>query len=68
MRNEITRIKAFGKNAIIEIAIDIIEKKYPALILYLNDFEITIWANKKEILVRFKRLIKYFPLNKKQTE
>jgi len=65
MDNNITEIMALGKGAIIAYAFDVIEKKMPSLEINPQDFEIKVWANKTKALVKFRRLIKYYPQNKK---
>jgi len=55
-----------GKDAIIANALDIIKEKTPLLDINPKDYKITVWANKKEVLVKFRRRIKYYPLNKQE--
>lgn len=62
MENQINVIKTLGKDAIIKRANRIIEKKYPTLKINSSDFGITAWSNKKDVVVKFKRRIKYVRL------
>lgn len=63
MEDEIEKIKAKGKEAIVQIAFDIIKQKKPALEILPEDYEITAWADRKEVIVKFRRLIRYVPKN-----
>ena len=68
MINKLDKIKYKGKTSIIQLAFHILEsRKYP-LSFTSSDFEISVWANKKEILVKFKRLIKYIPKNIEESD
>lgn len=63
MENRVETLKSFGKDSLINLAlITLKEKKLPAEISP-EDYEITVWANKTEVLVKFRRLIKFIPLN-----
>src|SRR5690606_30532264 len=65
MENRIEKLKSFGKDSLINLAlITLKEKKFPAEISP-EDYEVTVWANKTDILVKFRRLIKFIPLNHK---
>jgi hypothetical protein len=66
MNNNIEEIKALGKTAIIQLSSIILENECPQLNIRSSDFKITVWASKKEILVKYKRLIRYVPLNKEE--
>ncbi|WP_123803345.1 hypothetical protein [Flavivirga aquatica] len=68
MENKIEKIKALGKDSIVKIAYNILEKKYPTLKINLNNFEITTWSNKKEIVVNFKRHITFIPLGRNSSD
>src|SRR5690606_3499901 len=63
MENSVEKLKSFGKDSLINLAlITLKEKKLPAEISP-EDYEITVWANMTEVLVKFRRLIKFVPLN-----
>lgn len=63
MENNVEKLKSFGKDSLINLAlIALKEKKLPVEIIP-EDYEITVWANKTEIIVKFRRLIKFIPLN-----
>src|SRR5690606_17345469 len=58
-KTEIEKIKSQGKEAIIQMAFAILEEKLPSLEVLPEDYEITVWANQKEVLVKFRKLIRY---------
>lgn len=64
MNNETKEIILQGKGAVIDYAFIIIKEKVPSLKINLEDYKVTVWANKKEVLVKFRRRIKYYPKNK----
>ena len=55
-----------GKEAMISYAFTIIKEKVPTLDINPKDYEITVWVNKKEALVKFRRRIKYYPKKKQE--
>jgi hypothetical protein len=63
MNNDTKEIILQGKDAIIAYAFTIIKEKMPTLEVNPKNYEITVWANKKEALVKFRRRIKYYPKN-----
>ena len=67
MENKIETLTALGKDAIVNQATTILKNKYPALNITLEDYEITAWANKKEVIVNFNRLLMFKPLNIQNT-
>ncbi len=64
IEKRIEEIKDLGKDSIIKMANNIIEKKYPTLKINSSDFIIAALSNKKRIIVRFKRPFEYIPLGK----
>jgi len=52
-----------NKAELIQIGLEIIKKKQPSLVIDYDDFEITAWKNSKEIVVKFRRYIRFIPLN-----
>ena len=66
MENKIETTKALGKDAIIKQAISILKNKYPDLNIKLEDYEITAWANKKEVIVNFHRILMFTPLKEQK--
>ncbi|MDR7212088.1 hypothetical protein [Flavobacterium piscis] len=56
-------LKSKSKQELIEIAIKILKEKQPSLIINFDEFEGTAWGNSKEILVKFRRYIRFIPLN-----
>ncbi len=63
MDNNTKQIILKGKKAIIAYTFTIIKEKVPTLEINPKDYEITVWANKTEAIVEFRRLIRYNPLN-----
>ncbi|RJE72019.1 hypothetical protein [Reichenbachiella sp. MSK19-1] len=61
-RMEIERITTLGKDSITEIAHGIVRQKYPDLDIILGDFDISVWSNTQEVLVQYKRRIRFVPL------
>jgi len=55
-------LKSKKKQELIDIALETLKEKQPSLVIDLNDFEGTAWGNSKEILVKFRRIIRYIPL------
>ena len=53
-----------SKAQTIEKALIIIKEKYPDISISSSDFEIKVWANKSELLVKFRRLIRFIPWGK----
>ncbi len=66
MDNTTKQIILKGKKTIVAHAFTIIKEKVPTLEINSKDYEITVWANKKEALVKFRRRIKYYPKNKQE--
>ena len=56
-------LKLKSKQELIQIAFTILKEKQPSLVVDPDDFEGTAWANSKEILVKFRRYIRFIPLN-----
>ncbi len=66
MSNTYKKTRELGKDSIIQMAYSIVDKKFPAIKVIPSDFEITAWANKSTILVKFRRLIRYIPDGKEE--
>lgn len=66
MENKIAEVKKTGKQTILKTANYILNKKYTNLKIDLKDYEITVWANKENILVNYKKLLKFTPLGYKR--
>lgn len=64
MMNEIENIKAKGKEAIVEMAFDILKERKPELEVLPVDYEITAWSSETEVIVKFRRLIRYSSADK----
>ncbi|WP_348800585.1 hypothetical protein [Flavobacterium adhaerens] len=55
-------LKSKGKDNAIQLALNLIKEKQPSLNISIQDFEIKVLANSKEILVQFRRIIRFVPL------
>ena len=67
MNNTTKEIMLQGKETIIAYAFTIIKERMPELEINPEDYEIRVWANKTEALVKFRRLINYYPINKQES-
>ena len=56
-------LKSKSKQEVIEIAIDILKEKQPFVVIDSDDFESTVWGISKEIVVKFRRYIRFISLN-----
>ena len=65
MENRVEKLKSFGKDSLINLALITLKEKKLTTKISPEDYEITVWANKTEVLVKFRRLIKFIPLNHK---
>jgi hypothetical protein len=52
-----------NKTELIQIALEILKEKQPSVVINSDDFESTAWKNSKEIVVKFRRYIRFIPLN-----
>ncbi|RZJ56188.1 MAG: hypothetical protein EOO44_00420 [Flavobacterium sp.] len=50
------------KEDLVQMAFDLIIKEQPNVTFDPRDFEITAWKNNRGVLVKFRRIIKFFPL------
>ena len=55
-------LKSKNKKELIEIALEILKEKQPSITIDPDDFEGTAWGNSKEIIVKFRRYIRFIPL------
>ena len=58
-RNE---LESQSKIKLIQVAIDILKEKQPFLVITPDEYESTAWGNSKEIIVKFRRYIRFIPL------
>ncbi|WP_163398805.1 hypothetical protein [Flavobacterium fluviatile] len=56
-------LKSNSKEQLIQLALEILKNQQPSVIINPDDFEATAWGNSKEILVKFRRYIRFIPLN-----
>lgn len=56
-------LKSKSKLELIEIAFEILKEKQPSLVINPGDFESTTWGNSKEIIVKFRRYIRFVSIN-----
>lgn len=68
MSNKTKKIKALGKSMIIESGFNLIESRFRVLKIIPEDFEITVWANSKEVIVKFRRHVRYYTMNTKEQD
>ena len=50
------------KEELVQMAFDLIIEQQPNVTFDPRDFEITAWKNSRGVLVKFRRIIKFFPL------
>ncbi len=63
MDNTTKEIMLQGKEAIITYAFDILEKNVSTLKINSKEYEIKVWANKTNVIVKFKRRIHFIPID-----
>lgn len=56
-------LKSNSKEQLIQLALEILKDQQPSVIINPDDFEASAWGNSKEILVKFRRYIRFIPLN-----
>jgi hypothetical protein len=61
MEHTMEQLKSKQKQELIVIALHILKEKQPSLVINFENFESTVWGNSKEILVKFRRIIRYVP-------
>lgn len=52
-----------NKAQLIKLGMEILKEKQPSIVINPDDFEGTAWGNSKEIIVKFRRYIRFIPLN-----
>lgn len=62
MEYTMDQLRSKQKQELIEIVLDILKEKQSSLVITSEDFENTAWGNGKEIIVKFRRIIRYIPL------
>jgi hypothetical protein len=53
------------KDSLIQLANEILELKYPSFKFNVSEYDITAWGNSKTTVVKYKRIIRFIPLDKK---
>lgn len=61
MKNN-TELESQSKIKLIQVAIDILKVKQPFLVITPDEYESTAWGSSKEIIVKFRRYIRFIPL------
>lgn len=61
--NTMEQLRSKHKQELLEIALEILKEKQPSLVIDSDNFEGTAWANSKEIIVKFRRYIRFIPQN-----
>ncbi len=62
---DLKKTRALEKNKLIQQANKLIASKYSEFIFDPKLYEITTWANSKKTIVKYRRIIRFTPLNKK---
>lgn len=63
--NYVKKIILKDKNTLIAKSNEIIASKYPEFVFDSLLYEITVWKNSKKTIVKYRRIIRFTPLNKK---
>ncbi|MEP2026861.1 MAG: hypothetical protein ABJH98_09695 [Reichenbachiella sp.] len=61
-----SNIKDLSKDSLVKRAHQLLETKYPDFIFDAKNYEITAWANTKKTVVKFRRILRFTPLDKKE--
>lgn len=54
-------LKSKKKAELLEIVLEILKEKQPSIVIDSDDFESSAWQNSKEIIVKFRRYIRFIP-------
>ncbi|WP_456459509.1 hypothetical protein [Reichenbachiella sp.] len=65
MDDTTTNLKGLQKDELIERAQKLLKTKYPDFVYDVKDYDITAWANTEKVVVMFRRIIRFTPLDKK---
>ncbi len=57
-----------GKSRLITEANKLLEAKFPATEINYNDFEISTWANKTKVIVKYRRLIRFLSFGNEEKQ
>ncbi|MEP3387435.1 MAG: hypothetical protein ABJO02_04550 [Reichenbachiella sp.] len=60
-----TNLKGLQKDELIERAQKPLKTKYPDFVYDVKDYDITAWANTEKVVIQFRRIIRFTPLDKK---
>lgn len=61
--NNRTELDSKNKQELIQIGLDILKEKQPSLVINPDDFESTAWGNSKEIVVKFRRYVRFVSID-----
>lgn len=67
MNQIVETLKNQGKKALILEAQKLVGDSYPKLLIDTTQFSIEVWANSRTVMVKFKRIIRYVPLGKEES-
>lgn len=56
-------LKSNSKEQLIRLALEILKEKQPSVVINPDDFEAMAWENSKEVIIKFRRYIRFIPLN-----
>lgn len=60
--NTMEQLRSKQKEELIEIALEILKEKQPSVVTDLDEFETSAWKNSKEVIVKFRRYIRFISL------
>lgn len=63
IKRKMLELKSKDKKELIQMAVDLLKEKQPVLEINFDGFESTAWGNSKERIVKFRRYIRFIPLN-----
>ncbi|UII34633.1 hypothetical protein LVD17_12525 [Fulvivirga ulvae] len=61
MQEDINKLVSMGKQALIQMAWDLIMDKQLDFRIFPEDYEASVWVNSKDVQVKFRRLMRYIP-------
>ncbi|MDW3210874.1 MAG: hypothetical protein R8N23_13440 [Reichenbachiella sp.] len=68
MDHSTPNLKELPKDELIEHAYKMLASKYPDFTFDVKDYEITAWANTEKVVVLFRRIIRFTPLDRKDED
>ncbi|WP_422358601.1 hypothetical protein [Reichenbachiella sp.] len=65
MDNKSPNLKKLQKDSLVKLANELLETKYPSFTFDAQEYEITAWVNTEKTIVKYRRVIRFTPLDKK---